>query len=69
MKWVLILVVGKASLLVVWSVGTKAALKDARWVELLAQLMENSKAVKMVDCSDKTLVVLLVAMMERQSVE
>lgn len=42
------------------------ARKDARWVELLAQLMENSKAVKMVDWLDKTL---LVVMMERRWVE
>ena len=55
--------------LVVWSVGTKAAVKDTRWVELMDRLMENSKAVKMVDWLGKMLVVLLVVMKERRWVE
>ena len=45
------------------------ALKDTRWVELLAQLMENSKGLKMVDWLGKMLVVLLVVMKERRWVE
>jgi len=46
-----------------------AAQKAARWVELSDHLMENSKAVKMVDWSGKTLVALLVVMKEKRWVE